>query len=659
MPYYGDVEFEFPISIAKNVTIIYAPNDTGKSSIFDGIIFAFYGTDSVKKLKDYINENSFEERDYKSYVSIDAEHNGKNINITRSILIKDINILNPTSAAFLDKLDIYEDGQKVHFENFQEEYFDYINAIVHKGASKYFFFDGEKINTYHIASGSDNKEAIKTILGLKEIENAQGDFGKIKNEYEKDRDIILGNISLAANIVREKQKIESEKKYLVDKIAELEFNLMITKRSIDTCEEKVKKFSDLEELINKKQKIREQKEKLQKGIEKIKNQKKDLVKHNATYILAGIIFDEIKRDNEIPNVKYFDDRLDLKIKLFLEELIKKDRCICGNKIGPKQIKEIKEYVSKNFTNDVEYFKEKEKEDAYLRINDYLHQIEKANSDYYIVYSQWCIKKKELNDIEVKFNNLENEIKAFVENSDVKDFNEDSIEALVDNINMYTQEQYKIDAEIGNLKKKLEYAQNELNEKEKELSKFANFDKKAITVEKKLRLADDVSKICNEYLEELTIYKKKEVEENATKIFMKLTNKPNRYKGLIITDNYSFKIKLADGNTQEIFQDGPKNPSTGQKKIMGLAYIAAINKSSNSIAPVIIDNPLGLFSEEHRKKVIDYLPHFGKQVIFMVTRADLSEEYRKLIIPYVNCEYDLEDNTKSAWSKTSVKSKVIY
>ena len=102
-----------------------------------------------------------------------------------------------------------------------------------------------------------------------------------------------------------------------------------------------------------------------------------------------------------------------------------------------------------------------------------------------------------------------------------------------------------------------------------------------------------------------------------------------------------------------------NPSTGQSKVISLSYISGLNKSSNFAAPIIIDNPLGLFSEEHKTAIAEYLPHFGKQIIFMVSTGDLTDKYRDILKPYVKTEYYLENRTTDTWAKTQIAYKEEY
>jgi DNA sulfur modification protein DndD len=142
MAYYDEVVFDFPVSEHKNVTIIYAPNDVGKTCFFKGFMFGLYGPERGTDISELINRNAFNEQKYEAYVSIEAEHQGNNISITRTIKPKGITGKEVTAQHLEQKLRVWLNGEEP-FDNTQET-IDFINSIVHKDAAKYFFFDGEK-----------------------------------------------------------------------------------------------------------------------------------------------------------------------------------------------------------------------------------------------------------------------------------------------------------------------------------------------------------------------------------------------------------------------------------------------------------------------------------------------------------------------------------
>lgn len=648
MAYYREVEFDFPLHEEKNVSIIYAPNDVGKSCFFKGILFNFYG-ESRQNLKDLINMNAFSEKLYDCYVSIVGQHNGCKIEIVRTIKLRGSVHSVPKASDFESVLDIWENGNKLKTENSDEKN-DYINSIVHEQAAKYFFFDGEKIEAYNIASPADYKEAITRILGIKEIENARDDFKKIEDEFEKERDKVLEEQKEAGKVLDEKKIIEIALNELNRDYKDYESELKSIKARIIKLEEELKTHDDIKEKIEEKQRLASEEINVTKEIRDIENRKLEIFKLNGTIILGCKIADEIRRELKDNDDHFLEKSLHENVKTFLQDLIKQPTCICNNEMNPDAVFSIQKYLEENFQNSEEFSKEIAKRHAFREIDNYIQFAANAKKEYLDASIEKVALNRKLNDIQENLLLLKKQIGSF---------DDEAGERIIKEIPSLESKEKEMTTKLIETLTKMKLKQEELNDKEKELSKFTSTNKRAILAERRLRLAEKIKNTFNEYLEELIKGKKDQVEENATEIFLQLTNKPSKYKGLKITDDYTLKLALSDGTQYEIVQGRSLNPSTGQSKIISLSYIAGINKSSNSVAPVVIDNPVGLFSGEHRTRVMQYLPKFAKQVIFMVTKADLSDQYKYIIEPYVNCSYYLEDRADSTWNKTVIAEKEVY
>ncbi|MFW6025407.1 MAG: AAA family ATPase [Candidatus Woesearchaeota archaeon] len=649
MAYYGELEFEFPIKDGKNVSIIYAPNDVGKSCFFKAINFALFGKKRGQNLKDLININALTEKDFGAHVSIFGEHNNKKLQITRSILAKYEQIENPDNSDFQSSLEIFENGDPVVEDDYKAKY-DYINAIVHEDAAKYFFFDGEKIEAYNIASKTEYKEPITRILGIKEIENAKGDFEKLESEYEDERDDLLKKRKEAREIVNEKKKIEKKIEDLKKDMQDHDAELKSIKQRIVSLEDELKNHEEVQEKIERKQFLRKRKKELKEEIDQIEKRKTEIFKDNGTIILGCDMAENIRIENNID----YDSKNDTyevseNLKSFLEYIKEEDKCICGNDIDQTERKNIQNYIEDNIQNDNKYKKEREKRVAFYNINQYVQHAATAKKEYIDKCKEKVESQKELNNVEEEFYDLQ---------SDIGSYDEDAASRISEEITRLETKQDDIKDKKKGIEIKLDNKYEELDKINNELRKFSSANEEFKLADQKLSIAKRIKNVFSGYLETLTKTKKKEVEEKSTNVFLQLTNKKRKYKGLVLTDDYELKIKLNDGTTYVIEPGKPHNPSTGQSKIISLSYIAGINQSSNSQAPIVIDNPLGLFSKEHRKRVTQYIPNFGKQVIFMVTTADLSEKYKKIIEPNVNVEYYLEDKSSSTWNKTRIAEKVI-
>ena len=66
--YYGESIFDFPTEGERNISILYADNDVGKSCFFSAVLFCLYGPKDSDNLKDLINVNAQSEKSYHAVV---------------------------------------------------------------------------------------------------------------------------------------------------------------------------------------------------------------------------------------------------------------------------------------------------------------------------------------------------------------------------------------------------------------------------------------------------------------------------------------------------------------------------------------------------------------------------------------------------------------
>lgn len=72
--YYGESIFDFPTEGERNISILYADNDVGKSCFFSAVLFCLYGPKDSDNLKDLINVNAQSEKSYHAEVSLFVEN---------------------------------------------------------------------------------------------------------------------------------------------------------------------------------------------------------------------------------------------------------------------------------------------------------------------------------------------------------------------------------------------------------------------------------------------------------------------------------------------------------------------------------------------------------------------------------------------------------
>ena len=528
-----------------------------------------------------------------------------------------------------------------------EEKADFINSLVHEDAAQYFFFDGEKINDYSTASGSQYKEAIARILGIKEIENAIEDLRIIKKEFEKDRDAWVSKQKSYTNVLVQKNEADKKVQEYAELIAKYEREIAAANEAIQRNEDELKTFNDIREKVERKQHVSDEIADITIRLENAKRARDDCFKKNATLILAAIAYGRLKKEDDQGPATYY---ISSAVKDHLLHLIEQPVCVCGSTLDASKIAAIKSYIDTNFVTNDSLLLEKERNALFNACEKYReHGIQSKAAyltfceDIYKLVSQLADKKHEL----------------MLLKKEIGSFNEEAGEKIIRDIARLEAKKEEATERMTRTKVLYEQAQDALAEWEAQLAKYSQTDSEGKLCQRKLETTVQLEKVFSSYKEQLLEQKRCTVEEYATDVFREITNAPQKYKGIKIDSDYSLLLELTNGETYQIEPGRTLNPSTGQSKVISLSYIAGLNRSSNYAAPVIIDNPLGLFSDEHRTAITKYLPHFSKQVIFMVSTGDLTEKYRDILAPYVKTEYYLANESSGTWSKTTIASREEY
>lgn len=642
--YYGEVVFDFPIDDTRNVSIIFANNDVGKSCFFSGILFCLYGSKDSDELLDLINVNTQREGTYQASVTIFADQEGEEISITRAISPRGNLKGNLSGKDLRSSLEIIKGGTPVS-ANDESEKMDFINSIVHEDAAQYFFFDGEKINNYSVGDGQEYREAIARILGIKEVENAIDDLKRIEKEYEKERDACLEKQHTYNDILQEKKELGNSLQQFEDLDRKYQTELQEGYALIERHEEQLKTFAEIGEKVKRKQelthKIKEHE------LVALEAKQQEIFQKNATIVLGGILFERFNRDRD---GKVSSPLLTTTVQQYLGHLLSGQTCICGEPMTPEHQRHIQEYIQNNLMTDKSIIIAQERDALFSSLSKYLnHGIESKNA-----FLSCC---ETILNVTIEISTLNSELLKL--KREIGSFNEEAGEKIQQDIQRAEKKIDEIKYRKAQNDLELEQARKKLGDLETRLAQYSQANNESAKCQRKLNNTQKLGHTFEAYLGQLLEEKRKTVEEKATEVFLQITNNPQKYRGICINSDYHLLLELTDGERYEMEPGRMLNPSTGQSKVISLSYIAGLNKSSNYAAPIIIDNPLGLFSDEHREAITNYLPHFGRQIIFMVSSGDLTDKYRQMIAPYVKTEYYLENTGNTTWPKTSIARKEVY
>jgi DNA sulfur modification protein DndD len=162
--FYSDNTIQFSTDTAKNVTLIYAENGVGKTTLLNALLWCFYGetTSRFEKRDDIINYDAKREGQATAFVEVGFEHEGNNYLAKRFS-----GAIAEGGRHFL----VHRIDKGSHVNVPTPEVF--INSVIPRDMASHFLFDGEHAEVFiGEGRGAAIKEAVRDILGCSVIEMA-------------------------------------------------------------------------------------------------------------------------------------------------------------------------------------------------------------------------------------------------------------------------------------------------------------------------------------------------------------------------------------------------------------------------------------------------------------------------------------------------------
>lgn len=628
---FKDEKIQFAIDKNQNVTLIMGDNGSGKTSLAQAFFWCFYGTNSFQDkilLNRFVANNMIPNQKEMVCVRVYLEHKQEEYCVVRQQeYTKQYNdSLKPQNSILaISKKD--KNGNRMWLGTGKTESLknieltNTINDIMPQDLSKYFFFDGEKIETLskEISSGRKSNnfvEAVNSLTGLKATRNALNHLnpklkgsviGKLEDEY------IGGSDRRIAELTEEIKRLKSEWQEADDDINSADESIKSNDLYIEELENKIKTYAEAENLQRTKT-IRQN----------------ELKEHKwRKYQSLSRIYDNLNRDNlfdrficewPVKEALVILSNSDVSGKDIpklhgdtIKYLLKQKQCICGT-ILEENSKEWKvlenlinylppESISTSIGNFIKRMKDKYQEKVYL-LND-------ARSDFASILTldeqiSQCLE--EIDEIDKKLNGKD-----------------------------VSREVNKLNELISKTKINTAQLRNNKSALEKRIGGFS------VSIQSKETERDTLAKkssqnasiaLAKKYAE--VLYDKFNVEYTAKEIKTKANlqayineNFKKFFNGSItlqIDDNYAVKVSVNDKfNSLET--------STAQGIAVIFAFLAAIiriakENSANETYPVVMDAPLSTLDNQRIKIVCDTLPQIADQVIIFIKDTDgkVAEQY---------------------------------
>lgn len=626
-------KIDFAVDEKKNVTLIVGDNGSGKTSLAQAFFWCLYGSTSFQDkvlLNRDIGNNLLPNQIATVYVKITLEHERLQYNIIRKQNYKkqyDNSLKPESSQQGISKKDAEGNttwlGAGKTESAKQAEMDQAINDIIPEDLAKYFFFDGEKIETLskEISSGrksSNFVNAVNCLTGLNATKQAMEHLdpnsrssviGKLDDEYISGSDAKIRELTNTINEAKNNLNTTNEEIKTIDQ------QIVVNDEYIKKWSAEIKTYSEAE-------KLQSDKENQTRMLNEHKWQKLQTLNNIFEKLNRDDVFDRFLCEWPVKEALTVLNSCEVSGKDIpklhgdtIKYLLKQGLCICGTPLA-EHSKERQhlldlinflppESIGTSIGNFIKQMKLKYQDKNHLNVDIY--------NEYAIILDldskiEGCEKEIELiseklgsNDVSKEVNRLQNNIRTTEANTRTLRNNKSRLEQ-----------------NIGRYKAIIET-------KDKERKELASKSAANARIELTKKYAEALYYILKE-----NYSKKEQIVKTNLQNYINENFKQFFDSGIYlqIDNNYSVKVSVSDKfNSLET--------STAQGIAVIFSFLAAIiriakeNNSNtlddgtkyNETYPVVMDAPLSTLDEKRIKIVCEILPRIADQVIIFIKDTD--------------------------------------
>jgi len=626
--YHGSIAFDFH-NDKQPITLIIGENGFGKTSFINSIKLALHGIskDLLQIGAQSLTKSEFvlgsSDKNFSGMLNRNAKLAGVtsakvSVEIDEGDLFKIERVFTFDTKGYTETLTLLDEEGSAFAHDSEAQ--DIINSKLSPTMAKFFFFDGEKVQTIADFSHEEFTKMLEDVLELdiydQMIKDSESIIRKItKNEMnaELQKDVEEKYINLQ-NLA---QEIESTKEELKHEQKTVLKELNASLKRIETKLAKLKsKFT--EPMV----KVKETNRELEDEKKKLTELLKELTLVQLPLLLNKKLAQKVSKD--------IDENYRGKIQIDTELLAQKKADLL--KLLPQDTQSLSAAFDKVFsaaseTQSVSFA------DPY-RIEKQFDSLPQV--DFPKLLKSLSQNRLMLLDTKKELLSLESQ-----KEDEFKDAEADRI---------IEKELLKSIGHQEAICESLELKIVELIEKHKNLNseyaKLTIVEHKQDLTQKKIDTLHSVINVARQMKSKIKKDKRFSLEKTINEKFSKLKKEGYEADSIRLDENFNINIYDKDNRAMDILSS-----SSGQKQIIATALIWGISEYIPEEIPMIIDTPLGRLDEKNQTRILnDFYPNASSQVIILPTPSELRHEGFKELKEHIEQVYELSN----AGSATTVK-----
>lgn len=617
---FRNISIDFGKSPNQDLHIIVADNATGKTNLLNAINWCLYGNephlskDSQQLPRLNLNTLVHASEGTKETASVEllTETEGNRITFRRS---EDYVVHKDSKQPVLHDINFtvtYLDDKKNARWVIDEEAAAYVERFVPRDIREFFFFDGERLDTYFkSATGQQISNAIFRISQVDTLNRISDRLENVVNDLKREAGKRSPQIEGMREAIEDK---ENKRKEIIGQMVELGRGKEEARGKIDELNERLRNIPDIDLLQREQARLHEtSKKKEQVRKDKITEKQNMLFElgillrlYPALRTSSQVINDKVK-NKEIPQT--YDTRL-------LDTILSTQSCICARKVeeGSSEEQHIRQLRADIASSSIIA---QELLQMIGPIEQIKRKISTCKSGLEKITNEIQLYDEELNDINLKIQSIDSQIGGYnVEQvkqwyAELKNY-QHICDSNIERITNLKFARERLDKEIADLNQDLNKA----------LLKEAVFQE----VRHQIFFGNRASGVLNNVVKAMMDRVRKAIEHETRDNFFNLVWKKETFKDVYIDENYALHL------IHELGYECLGSVSASERQLLALSFVIALHKVSGFDSPILVDTPVARVDNEQRENLgkIFYQISRNKQLVLLFLPTEYSVHISKTL-----------------------------
>jgi len=612
---FRNVSINFGSSTKEDLHVIVADNATGKTNLLNAINWCLYG-DEPHLSKDSqqlprLNLNSLLQADEGTKVTVSVEvlteTEGNRITFKRS---EDYVVHKDSNQPVLRDIDFtitYIDENKNAKWVTDEEAAAYVERFVPRDIREFFFFDGERLDTYFkSATGQQISNAMFRISQVDTLNRMSDRLEGVVNDLKREAGKRSPQIEQLRDNIEGKEK---NRKEVVKQITELNGQKEEARGKIDELNERLRSIPDIEQLQTEQAQLNEtSKKKEQIRNDKITEKQNMLFEFGILLKLypsldkSSLVIQDKVANKEIPQT--YDTQL-------LDNIISTHHCICARRVeegsdAERHIQKLRTDITSSSIIAREL----------LQMIGPIEQVKKKISTF---KSSLELITREIQLYEEELDGLNQKIQSI--HSQIGGYNVEQIKQWYSELKNY-QNIHDLNIErITSLKFAREKLDKEITDLNQDLNKALEKEAVSQKLRHQINFGNKAYGVIGEVVQTMMDRVRNDIEKETKNSFFNLIWKKETFKDVYIDDNYALHLMHSLG------YECLGSVSASERQLLALSFVIALHNVSGFDSPILVDTPVARVSNEQRENLgkIFHQISGNKQLILLFLPTEYSVE----------------------------------